>query len=359
MMNICLAEINFCIDNKYSYIEDLCRDYMTEEPCEVTISATDEQISAEGDDAEYDIGYLESLAVYRQIADKIIDYDGFLLHGVIVDVGGCGVAFLAKSGMGKSTHTALWQEVLGEKITVVNGDKPLIRIIDGEIFAYGTPWAGKEKIQTNTRTKLSKICFIERAEENSCTELSKSKVLEKLLAQIYKPKSGLKMAATIGLVETVMKECQFYTIRCNKEIKAAQVAIGVVLESDIEKNLRENKVYITTTQGDSMYPMLKSGDRVVIVPVTEPLKKYDVPVYRRGDHFTMHRIVKVTPTGYIICGDNRTYLEYDIKDADIIGVLSGFYKDGKYIDSKNCEFINYGKKAKKSFWIRKIKRMFR
>lgn len=354
MFNICLAEINFCIDNKYSYIEEMCKDYQTDEPAQVCVVATDDQINAEGDEG-FDRGYLESLAIYRQIADKIIDYGGFLMHGVVADIQGSGVAFLAKSGVGKSTHTALWQEVLGEKMTVVNGDKPLIRIIDGVVYAYGTPWAGKEKNQTNTKTQLKKICFIERAEINSCAEISKETVLERLFTQIYKPKEGLKIAATMDLMEKVISNCRFYTIRCNKEIEAANVAIGVVMESDIEKSLRKNKVYITTTQGDSMAPMLKTGDKVVIVPVTEPLKKYDVPVYRRGDHYTMHRIVRITPDGYVICGDNRTYIERDITDADIVGMLGGFYKDGKFIDAKSPEFIKYGKTAVSGYWIRKIK----
>ena len=157
MINIRLAEINFCIANKYSYIEDMCKDYITENDADVTISVTDEEIYAEGSSDEYDVGYLESLAVYRKIAEKIIEYDGILLHGVVADVDGTGVAFLAKSGVGKSTHTALWQEVLGDKMTVVNGDKPLIRIIDDKIYAYGTPWAGKEKNQKNTKTNLKKI----------------------------------------------------------------------------------------------------------------------------------------------------------------------------------------------------------
>ncbi|MBQ3118394.1 MAG: hypothetical protein IJC10_01350 [Clostridia bacterium] len=359
MINIRLAEINFCIENRYNYIEEMCNDYLTDGVPDVIISVTEEHIDAEGTEAQYDKGYLESLAIYRQIAEKIIDYNGFLMHGVVLDVQGMGIAFLAKSGVGKSTHTELWQEVLGERMTVINGDKPLIRIVDGKIRAYGTPWAGKEKIQTNTSTLLNKICFIERSKDNSCIEIAKEEVLEKLFSQIYKPKNGLGFAKTIELIEKVIEKCKFYTIRCNREIQAAQVAIDALLESDIEKNLRENKVYITKTQGDSMAPMLKTGDRVVIVPVTGSLKLYDVPVYRRGDHFTMHRIMKITSSGYVICGDNRTYIERDIKDSDIVGVLSGFYKDGKYVDAKSSEFINHGKKAKKSFWIRKIKRMFR
>ena len=137
----------------------------------------------------------------------------------------------------------------------------------------------------------------------------------------------------------------------------------------VEASLRENGIYLTTTKGDSMNPMLVEGrDKVVIVPPKFPLKKYDVPVYRKQGHYTMHRIVKVKRNGYIICGDNRVNLEKDVKESDIVGVLEGFYQGDKYIDCKDEAYLEYAEKTVKSLkWkrakcfpgrvIRKLKRM--
>lgn len=355
MFCVRLADIVFGIDNQYNYIENLCREYQTSDAPEIHVTATEEEILAEANGEAYDVGYLESLAVYRKIAEEMISRGGFLLHGVVLSVNGVGVAFLAKSGVGKSTHLALWQEVLGEKVTVINGDKPLVRIIDGKVYAYGTPWAGKEGLETNACVPLKKICFLERAEENSCVELEKGEVLMKLLPQVYRPKTVLKIAATMDLLESVINGAEFYQIRCNKEISAAETAIPCVLESKIEKSLRTSGVYTTTTQGDSMYPMLQTGDKVIITSSKGPYQKYDVVVYRRGDHFTMHRIVKVTKNGYIICGDNRTGLEKDIKDEDIIGKLLGFYKGTEFYDADGKKARLYGKKAVRSHFWRRIK----
>ena len=84
----------------------------------------------------------------------------------------------------------------------------------------------------------------------------------------------------------------------------------------IEDELELRGKYISKTEGTSMEPMLRQGrDRVVIVKPQFPLKKYDVPVYRRGDHYTMHRIIKIKKDGrYVICGDNRINFEYDITE---------------------------------------------
>ena len=105
----------------------------------------------------------------------------------------------------------------------------------------------------------------------------------------------------------------------------------------IEDILQENGVYISTTVGTSMYPMLRDRrDTVIIRPVEGKLKKYDVPLYRRGRDYVLHRIVKVTPDGYVICGDNCLHKEYQVTDEQIIGVLRGFYRDDReiYMDGK-------------------------
>ena len=128
----------------------------------------------------------------------------------------------------------------------------------------------------------------------------------------------------------------------------------------IEKSLKEDRIFIGKTQGDSMYPMLISGrDCVIIEPPIFPLKKYDIPVYRRNGHYTMHRIVKVTSKGYIICGDNRTYLEKDITDKDIIGVLSAFYHNGKFIKCTDEAYIRYSKKVCRKLPMRIIKNLLK
>lgn len=128
----------------------------------------------------------------------------------------------------------------------------------------------------------------------------------------------------------------------------------------IEKSLKEDKIFVGKTEGDSMYPMLISGrDTVIIEPPVFPLKKYDVPVYRRDGHYTMHRIVKVTRKGYIICGDNRTHLERDITDKDIIGVLSSFYHNGKHIKCTDEAYVRYSKKVCQSLPVRIIKKLIK
>ena len=80
-----------------------------------------------------------------------------------------------------------------------------------------------------------------------------------------------------------------------------------------------------------MMPLLRQHhDLIIIEKPKGRLKKYDVPLYKReGGKYILHRIVKVRDHDYVICGDNLTVLEYGITNDDIIGVMTGFVRDGK------------------------------
>lgn len=110
----------------------------------------------------------------------------------------------------------------------------------------------------------------------------------------------------------------------------------------IEQIIARQGFYISTTAGVSMYPMIRDRrDTVIVTPCYGRLKKYDVPLYRRGDKYVLHRIIRVLPDSYVIRGDNCQYAEHGITDADIIGVLSGFYRDGKQINLDGTAYKAY------------------
>ena len=128
----------------------------------------------------------------------------------------------------------------------------------------------------------------------------------------------------------------------------------------IEEILKQQGVFMAKTEGNSMEPMLRAGrDTVIISPPSFPLKRYDVPVYRRNGHYTMHRVVWVWKKGYAICGDNRWRLEFDITDRDIVGVLSGFYREGSYVSCSDKGYLRYAKKKCRQLPLRVLKAIYR
>lgn len=109
-----------------------------------------------------------------------------------------------------------------------------------------------------------------------------------------------------------------------------------------EEELERRKYLIFTNRGVSMYPLLREKrDLMHIVKPQGRLKKYDAPLYKVGDKYILHRIIEVREHDYVICGDNCVTKEYGITDRDIIGVLVGVTRDGKYIPVTDRRYLFY------------------
>ena len=108
----------------------------------------------------------------------MIQYDAFLMHAhaAVVSVEGRGIAFLARSGGGKSTRVCLWKRAFGDRLTIINGDKPMLRFVDNALYVFGTPWNGKEGRGMNGSAPLHALCFLEKSEEVSVSLLKDENV---------------------------------------------------------------------------------------------------------------------------------------------------------------------------------------
>ncbi len=126
----------------------------------------------------------------------------------------------------------------------------------------------------------------------------------------------------------------------------------------IEDILEKEGIFLSTTVGMSMYPLLKNRrDNIVVKPVKGILKKYDVPLYKRGERYILHRIVDVKENEYIIIGDNCVAYEHVPFDK-VIGVAVGFYRRNRYVDCNNRFYRLYSRVWVKCFPIRlQYKRM--
>lgn len=102
-----------------------------------------------------------------------------------------------------------------------------------------------------------------------------------------------------------------------------------------------------TNVGVSMMPLLRQGRDMFILRKKQPderCKAGDVVLYRRPpDQYVLHRVAEVRPADYVILGDNCINKEYGIKDADILGVMTGFVRNGKEhsVDSGGYRLYSY------------------
>lgn len=108
-------------------------------------------------------------------------FSTLLLHASVIRYKDYAYAFTAKSGTGKSTHVAQWLQNI-DGCDMINDDNPIIRIEQGDVFLYGSPWSGKTPCYRPLRVCLGTICQIKRATTNSCNPLDTMDALATLLA---------------------------------------------------------------------------------------------------------------------------------------------------------------------------------
>jgi len=83
VFNIQIADIVVAIDNKYPFVENVCKGYITDNNnYNFIVCASENEINAEKmiSEEEFSDGYIESICIYRNIAKKLPEYNAFVIH---------------------------------------------------------------------------------------------------------------------------------------------------------------------------------------------------------------------------------------------------------------------------------------
>ncbi|MBR7098258.1 MAG: hypothetical protein IKC59_02490 [Clostridia bacterium] len=238
MIVIELAGIRIRLENRFPFIERQCQDFLCEgEDAAFSVSVSPEEILEEQKFGDFSDGYCESICLYRHICEKLPEYQIFLMHSSVVEVDGYAYAFTAKSGVGKSTHTALWLKNVPHA-RVLNGDKPLYRLeSDGSLTAFGTPWNGKENWGENISAPLAAICFIERGETNSIRRASEEDAIGRLMHQLYLRGTRESVNQQLFLMDALVRAVPYYVLTCNISDEAALLAWNTMRRTEAEKEI--------------------------------------------------------------------------------------------------------------------------
>lgn len=178
--------------------------------------------------------YGEYLVTGEQFYLGLVRYDGILLHASCVVTEGKAYLFSGDCGAGKSTHTSLWLRLLGEKAYILNDDKPAIRLLDGEVQVFGTPWSGKNGINRNEKVPLGGICFLSQSEENRIAPIAPLEAVPLLLEQTTRRLDAASMGQLLTTLDRVLSQCSVYRLNCNMELSAAQLSYQTMTGRTVE-----------------------------------------------------------------------------------------------------------------------------
>ena len=237
MLIVGIAGLVIGIECRFPYLEKRCAAYETAGAPLFTVAVSDKMIEEEKAralevPAGADDGYFESLSVAREIAHRLPSYGAFLFHAAVIDYKGEAVAFTAPSGTGKSTHIKNWKRAFGVDVGIVNGDKPILRFEgDGTLFAYGSPWAGKEGWNRNVGRPLRALVFLERGSKNTIRPLAPSDAVLPVMNQILLESDPETVEATLALADKMLSTVKLYRLACTPDVGSALVAKNGIFES--------------------------------------------------------------------------------------------------------------------------------
>lgn len=243
-MNLRLADMNVAVTGVAdSPFFDGYRAGSVANRVDLEIAITPELVDGERELAgqpRYSDEYLAQMALLRQLAECGPRLGCFLMHMAVVDYDGKAYAFAAPSGTGKSTHVRLWRRALGNAVTVINGDKPIVRLDQdasrGSVFyVYGTPWAGKEGWQTNTSAPLAGICLLGRGDHDACRRISPQEGLERIARQTYMPQDGEAALQTFVFLDVLLREVPLFELTCTMNMSAARASLEAMCGLDFDQ----------------------------------------------------------------------------------------------------------------------------
>ncbi len=239
-----VADNVIAIDSQYDFVKEYCKDYcVSDTKADISISVTEQEILAEqslDENQVFPLDYLETLAVLRKISEHLAQRNRILFHGVVIAHNGeDGYMFTAVSGTGKSTHARLWKKYLKGAVEVVNGDKPMIAVENGQAIAYGTPWAGKEGWQKNRSVGLKGICIIEQGQKNEICRVNPLQHLNVLLQQLHIPRDAEAAGKTLELFDELMHGVPLYVLKCDISEEAFKCSFEALTGLSYERNKTE------------------------------------------------------------------------------------------------------------------------
>ena len=214
-----------------------CLSFLSEEEPNYTITMTKEDLENEASNSSDGKVYVneEISALYRKIADLLVEDGAVVFHSSAISVDGNGFLITARSGVGKSTHAKNLSGYIGDSFKYINDDKPLLKVNDNEVIVYSSPWNGKERRGNNISAPLKAILFLSRGETNSYRKIvNKEEIYIKMLSQIYLPKEKSKREKALIIADKLLKNVNFYEINVTKDIESAKMTYEEIIKNEIK-----------------------------------------------------------------------------------------------------------------------------
>jgi hypothetical protein len=166
-------------------------------------------------------------------ADELLITNHLAFTGLGVEVHGCGLVdseaggqlFVGHSGAGKSTSTLLWKLLRDPKI--LSDDRLILRLHNGELWMYGTPWHGEAAFAEQSAVKINRIFVLQHGESNKIMPMSRPQAAGELFARCFPPfHSAPALERTVEFLDRIFNLVRCYEFSFVPDASAVEAVLG-------------------------------------------------------------------------------------------------------------------------------------
>lgn len=220
-----IADLNIKINPIFPQTETRLAPYLvdcTDYDFDASVSMRDIELERSGEFPDFTV---ESTLILRNVCRVILEkHSGFFFHSSALMLDGEAYVFTAQSGTGKSTHTSLWRKHFGERVVMINDDKPIIRKVGGKFFIYGTPWMGKADIGNNVKAPIKAVYVLKRGDKNSAERVTFREVFKEIFEATVLPDNAHATNELLSLFDEFFSSTPIFRLTCNISDEAVTAA---------------------------------------------------------------------------------------------------------------------------------------
>lgn len=165
----------------------------------------------------------DELLITNHLASRQL---GIEVHGCgLIDSRAGGQLFLGHSGAGKSTTTRIWQSIRSPFI--LSDDRIILRLHDGQLRMYGTPWHGEAAFAEQGNANLSRIFILQHGPANRIRQLSKTLAAGEVFARSFPPfhsRTGLE--GVMEFINRILDVVPCYEFQFVPDRSAVEAILG-------------------------------------------------------------------------------------------------------------------------------------
>ena len=141
---------------------------------------------------------------------------GIILHASYIVWNGMGILFTAPSETGKSTQADLWHKHRSAQI--VNGDRAVVRVVNGTASAWGLPFAGSSAYCHNITAPLAAIVYLSQAKETTIQKASGYQAFRRVWEGINLNRwDPTNVALVSQTAEQLLRQVPVYHLACTPD----------------------------------------------------------------------------------------------------------------------------------------------